>query len=81
VHQLEARSTQPRRATLDVIRRGFENAGVDFIDENEVECDFASGQNKNRETKFGGAIKRAQIRAAKKRGTSKGPPTTRSSNR
>ena len=34
VHQLEAGSTQPRRATLDVIRRAFENAGVDFIDEN-----------------------------------------------
>jgi hypothetical protein len=34
VHQLEAGSTQPRRATLDVIRRAFENAGVEFIDEN-----------------------------------------------
>ena len=34
VHQLEAGSTQPRRATHDVIRRAFENAGVEFIDEN-----------------------------------------------
>lgn len=34
VHQLEAGSTQPRRATLDVIRRAFEKAGVEFIDEN-----------------------------------------------
>jgi transcriptional regulator with XRE-family HTH domain len=34
VHQLEAGVTQPRRATLDVIRRAFENAGVEFIDEN-----------------------------------------------
>jgi len=34
VHQLEAGSTQPRRATLDVVRRAFEHAGVDFIDEN-----------------------------------------------
>jgi DNA-binding XRE family transcriptional regulator len=34
VHQLEAGSTQPRRATLDVIRRAFENAGVEFIDGN-----------------------------------------------
>jgi DNA-binding XRE family transcriptional regulator len=34
VHQLEAGSTQPRRATLNVIRRAFENAGVEFIDEN-----------------------------------------------
>ena len=34
VHQLEAGSTQPRRATLDVVRRAFENAGVDFIDGN-----------------------------------------------
>jgi hypothetical protein len=34
VYQLEAGVTQPRRATLDVIRRAFEAAGVDFIDEN-----------------------------------------------
>jgi transcriptional regulator with XRE-family HTH domain len=34
VHQLEAGSSQPRRATLDVIRRAFEAAGVDFIDGN-----------------------------------------------
>jgi len=34
VRQLEAGLTQPRRATLDVIRRAFENAGVHFIDEN-----------------------------------------------
>ena len=34
VHQLEAGTTQPRRATLEVIRRAFENAGVDFIEEN-----------------------------------------------
>ena len=26
--------SQPRRATLDVIRRAFESAGVEFIDEN-----------------------------------------------
>lgn len=34
VHQLEAASSQPRPATLDVIRRAFEFAGVEFIDEN-----------------------------------------------
>jgi len=34
VHQLEAQTSQPRRATLEVIRRAFEQAGVDFIDEN-----------------------------------------------
>ena len=34
VHQLEAASSQPRRATLDVIRRAFEAAGVEFIDGN-----------------------------------------------
>jgi transcriptional regulator with XRE-family HTH domain len=34
VRQLEARSHEPRRATLDVIRRAFEAAGVEFIDEN-----------------------------------------------
>jgi transcriptional regulator with XRE-family HTH domain len=34
VHQLEAGTSEPRRATLDVIRRAFEKAGVEFIDEN-----------------------------------------------
>ena len=34
VHQLEAGTSQPRRATLDVIRRAFERQGVEFIDEN-----------------------------------------------
>ena len=34
VHQLEAGMSQPRRATLEVIRRAFEIAGVEFIDEN-----------------------------------------------
>jgi transcriptional regulator with XRE-family HTH domain len=34
VHQLESGLSQPRRATLDVIQRAFEAAGVEFIDEN-----------------------------------------------
>jgi hypothetical protein len=34
VHQLEAGVSQPRRATLDVIRRAFESAGIEFIEEN-----------------------------------------------
>ena len=34
VRQLEAGAHKPRRATLDVIRRAFESAGVEFIDEN-----------------------------------------------
>ena len=34
VHQLEAKLSEPRRATLDVIRRTLEAAGVEFIDEN-----------------------------------------------
>ena len=34
VHQLEAGTSQPRRATMDVIKRAFEAAGVEFIDEN-----------------------------------------------
>ena len=34
VHQLEAGTSQPRRATLDVIKRAFERAGVEFLDEN-----------------------------------------------
>jgi transcriptional regulator with XRE-family HTH domain len=34
VHQLEAGISQPRRATLYVIRRALEAAGVEFIDEN-----------------------------------------------
>ena len=34
VHQLEAGTSEPRRATLEVIRRAFERAGVEFINEN-----------------------------------------------
>ena len=34
VHQLEAGTSEPRRATLQVIRNAFEAAGVEFIDEN-----------------------------------------------
>ena len=34
VRQLEAGNTQPRRATLEVVRRALESAGVEFIDEN-----------------------------------------------
>jgi transcriptional regulator with XRE-family HTH domain len=34
VHQLEAGTSEPRRATLEAIRRAFEKAGVEFIDEN-----------------------------------------------
>jgi transcriptional regulator with XRE-family HTH domain len=34
VRQLEGGDTQPRRATLDVIRRALELAGVEFIQEN-----------------------------------------------
>jgi transcriptional regulator with XRE-family HTH domain len=34
VNQFEAGKSLPRRATLAVIRRAFETAGVEFIDEN-----------------------------------------------
>jgi transcriptional regulator with XRE-family HTH domain len=34
VHQLETAISQPRRATLEVIRRAFESAGVEFIEGN-----------------------------------------------
>lgn len=34
IHQVEAAKSQPRRATLQVIRRAFETAGIEFIDEN-----------------------------------------------
>jgi transcriptional regulator with XRE-family HTH domain len=34
VHQLEAGTSEPRPTTLEVIKRAFENAGVEFIDEN-----------------------------------------------
>ena len=34
VHQLETGISEPRRATLQAIRRAFEIAGVEFIDEN-----------------------------------------------
>jgi transcriptional regulator with XRE-family HTH domain len=34
VRQLEAGTHEARRATLDVVQRAFEAAGVEFIDEN-----------------------------------------------
>jgi transcriptional regulator with XRE-family HTH domain len=34
IRQLEAGNHAPRRATLDVVRRALERAGVEFIDEN-----------------------------------------------
>jgi hypothetical protein len=34
VRQFEGRANEPRRSTLNVIRRAFEDAGVDFIDQN-----------------------------------------------
>jgi transcriptional regulator with XRE-family HTH domain len=34
VHQLESNASQPRRATVDVVRRAFEAAGVEFIEKN-----------------------------------------------
>ena len=34
VRQVEAGATKPRRATLLVLRQTFEQAGVEFIDEN-----------------------------------------------
>ena len=34
IHQLEAGTSQPRRATVDVVRRALEAAGIEFIDEN-----------------------------------------------
>jgi len=34
IHQLEKDGSQSRRATLDVVRRALETAGVEFIDEN-----------------------------------------------
>ena len=34
IRQLEAGTHEPRRATLDVVRRALETAGILFIDEN-----------------------------------------------
>jgi predicted transcriptional regulator len=34
VHQLEAGTSRPRSATLEVVKRALEQAGVEFIDEN-----------------------------------------------
>ena len=34
VRQIEAGVSDPRRATLVVVRQAFEKAGIDFIDEN-----------------------------------------------
>ncbi len=36
VRQLEAGSSQPRRATMDVLRRALEAADVQFIDAGDV---------------------------------------------
>lgn len=35
VRQLEAGSSQPRRATMEVLRRALESAGVQFVDEGD----------------------------------------------
>jgi transcriptional regulator with XRE-family HTH domain len=34
IRQIEADITEPRRATLTVLKQAFEGAGVEFIDEN-----------------------------------------------
>jgi hypothetical protein len=34
IRQFDKEGSQPRRATLEIARRAFENAGVVFIDEN-----------------------------------------------
>ena len=34
IRQIETGVTEPRRATLTVVRQAFEDAGVEFIDEN-----------------------------------------------
>jgi transcriptional regulator with XRE-family HTH domain len=34
IRQIEAGVTEPRRATLVVVRQAFERAGIEFIDEN-----------------------------------------------
>jgi transcriptional regulator with XRE-family HTH domain len=34
IRQLEAGTHEPRRATLEVVRRALETAGVEFIEEN-----------------------------------------------
>ena len=34
VNQFETGISEPRRSTLDVVRRAFERAGIVFIDEN-----------------------------------------------
>ena len=34
IRQLEAGKTEPRRSTLEVVRRALETAGIEFIEEN-----------------------------------------------
>ena len=34
IRQIEADITEPRRATLTVLKQAFERAGIEFIDEN-----------------------------------------------
>jgi predicted transcriptional regulator len=53
IHQLEAGTSQPRRATLDVIRRAFERAGVVFIDENGGGPGVRLGQRSNHKRRKG----------------------------
>jgi hypothetical protein len=43
VHQLEAGISQPRRATLEVIQRAFEDAGVEFTDGDQPGVRFSKG--------------------------------------
>ena len=34
IHQLETGANQPRRATVDVVERALQAAGIEFIEEN-----------------------------------------------
>jgi transcriptional regulator with XRE-family HTH domain len=43
VHQLEAGISRPRRATLEVIQRAFEDAGVEFTDGDQPGVRFRKG--------------------------------------
>ena len=61
VHQLEAGPSEPRRATLEVVRRAFEKAGIEFIDENDGVPGFAFANPQNKRLKNSSSLYTAEI--------------------
>jgi|SRR6185437_1829627 transcriptional regulator with XRE-family HTH domain len=71
VYQLEAGVSQPRRATLDVIRRAFEAAGVEFTNGDQPGLRLTKGAatqlgGTNRESPAATASKEVGAKQAKR---------------